>query len=871
MQSPIVFADKTLSLEKRQGDIEVGSIDGKKHKFTLKDNSLGYYKDSGYQLFSNTTLDKNSGYTLKNNTYPIRFDSLGFLSKTKVKDYPEGEDLYGYQGLKDESFTGPEILKLKRIRKNSPRKYIDYESEIYAKDFGAIYEDQYHNTASFDCSDYENVYINFHADTYNLDVSYYYRTYYSYYSGYNYYSRRNEEYIRIQWYDGSNWSTVKTVMYDNNGAYTVHIPDEKLSDNNMIRIYVEGDEGDYYTRNHRYYYYRSGSDDNDFVEIDFLGVFGDIEKTLPAADDIEEDMIFNSITVKDKISGLTYSDVQTWSEKNTGDILADWKTKKERNEGDTFANYLGKSKYTSDIDFQDYTLSLKLRLANVLGHNTKPDGKLYSDIDYASSTLYMGTYFANVLDTNTENLRKFDNDGIPLKTKLVARILSSRTLFPGITYGNIESIVTDKIPTSDVPGYGGDESEYNTTLHGRELFSKTLFIGKYFGRIFDVTTTKLIKPGTGEQGNQYSINLVGKMVEEATLPIKMFLFNINGEFNTFNFDDNAFEKINNSMIDEDVFVKYGLSNLEGVDFNKASADKIKIMYILAKDKKAPSLSMTALPDKQLVRPKDDIKLKNIKNIDSINLKSNNDTEIFNYSPGTIRGDERKSSAKFDCSEYSGINVEFYAKSWGMDTEDEIGHILWYTGSEWKVLESVYNKEGNYFVNVPDEWLSSENKIQIDIVNSPDHIIHSESNDYYDGLTVNNLKVTASKDISRIIVSTNKGSTWNYITDEGWKMLSNLDKETVYNKGMKISEFNRVSSENWNELVGDSETIRFAYLINKQSVTSNDSIDDLGIKIDLYGEWKKSTKENYDYSYNDGLLSVKLLSDGNYKINYQLIK
>jgi hypothetical protein len=121
-------------------------------------------------------------------------------------------------------------------------------------------------------------------------------------------------------------------------------------------------------------------------------------------------------------------------------------------------------------------------------------------------------------------------------------------------------------------------------------------------------------------------------------------------------------------------------------------------------------------------------------------------------------------------------------------------------------------------------------------------------------------------IIRIIVSVDSGATWK-VYNGGWQDIT-TDKYVVKDGGMNISTFNGLTSTDWNNLRGTSDTIRFGYYLEVDNSSDIAETDVLEMQADMKGTWKKCNPNDYDYEYAyNNKIVVKLLVDGSYKINY----
>jgi hypothetical protein len=171
------------------------------------------------------------------------------------------------------------------------------------------------------------------------------------------------------------------------------------------------------------------------------------------------------------------------------------------------------------------------------------------------------------------------------------------------------------------------------------------------------------------------------------------------------------------------------------------------------------------------------------------------------------------------------------------------------------------------------WSTKLNNTQLEInALSNDQLILSNDNiNLNDVNDINYFNLSIEKDYIndiRIIISIDNGSTWKYLNSDSWLNINPI-KQEVKEKGIKIEEFNNISKQQWGNLLQDSNGIRFGYYINQNSNNTNAKIGSLTLQGNLEGYWKhalKGTEYDYKYSFNNKI-TINIMSDGSYKINY----
>ncbi|WP_129596049.1 hypothetical protein [Anaerophilus nitritogenes] len=127
--------------------------------------------------------------------------------------------------------------------------------------------------------------------------------------------------------------------------------------------------------------------------------------------------------------------------------------------------------------------------------------------------------------------------------------------------------------------------------------------------------------------------------------------------------------------------------------------------------------------------------------------------------------------------------------------------------------------------------------------------------------------TFANGVLKIIASVDGGETWLSWNGSIFDVVDISKLDEVKEKGMDIKTFNNLTTQ-WNEIVKDK--IRFGYYLEIDDIKDVAQVEKLEIQFDFVGRWKKAVHgKDYDYEYANDNLKVSLLTDGSYKINYQL--
>lgn len=120
---------------------------------------------------------------------------------------------------------------------------------------------------------------------------------------------------------------------------------------------------------------------------------------------------------------------------------------------------------------------------------------------------------------------------------------------------------------------------------------------------------------------------------------------------------------------------------------------------------------------------------------------------------------------------------------------------------------------------------------------------------------------------KVIVSVDEGKNWSTYNSGVWEEVRN--KEDIVDYGMTPQQMKLIPSKSWNELRKYSNSIRFGYYIKYNSSDAYVRVESLNAQFDMTGTWKASIHgKDFEYEYPDNsTIKVKILKDGDYKINY----
>ena len=98
-------------------------------------------------------------------------------------------------------------------------------------------------------------------------------------------------------------------------------------------------------------------------------------------------------------------------------------------------------------------------------------------------------------------------------------------------------------------------------------------------------------------------------------------------------------------------------------------------------------------------------------------------------------------------------------------------------------------------------------------------------------------------------------------------MSQKDINNINKDGLSPEQINNFTAEEWNKLNADK--ILFVYSISLNSSNDEVYLDNISMNVNLKGIWRNTApNDEYEYRYMYGdTLNIKLLKDGDYKINY----
>lgn len=105
----------------------------------------------------------------------------------------------------------------------------------------------------------------------------------------------------------------------------------------------------------------------------------------------------------------------------------------------------------------------------------------------------------------------------------------------------------------------------------------------------------------------------------------------------------------------------------------------------------------------------------------------------------------------------------------------------------------------------------------------------------------------------------------YIYNNGWQQID-VNNDSF----MMPSQLNALTDTEWQALLGTDTTLGIAYSLEMNSITDTVEIDSLTLNVDMTGTWEKADYgTDYKYAYSNNSITIDILKNGDYKINYPI--
>lgn len=140
---------------------------------------------------------------------------------------------------------------------------------------------------------------------------------------------------------------------------------------------------------------------------------------------------------------------------------------------------------------------------------------------------------------------------------------------------------------------------------------------------------------------------------------------------------------------------------------------------------------------------------------------------------------------------------------------------------------------------------------------------------FNGMTVSYTQ--SGNAVIKMVISFDGGVTWrawNPATTS-WTTVDHTKASSIGALGMDLAIVNSLTPEQWKLGIGASTKFRVGFFFDYSEITDVGKIDLITINVNMRGSWKKAVHgTDYDYEYpNNTTLTVKLFTNGDFKINY----
>lgn len=136
-------------------------------------------------------------------------------------------------------------------------------------------------------------------------------------------------------------------------------------------------------------------------------------------------------------------------------------------------------------------------------------------------------------------------------------------------------------------------------------------------------------------------------------------------------------------------------------------------------------------------------------------------------------------------------------------------------------------------------------------------------------TIEFTNVVSGAGISKIAMSFDSGTTWQSWSGSAWIVIDVDDKEDFRSKGMDSTVINGLTDDELSIARNDSETIRFAYYLERPTYADVANNDSIKLLVSMLGYNILADTADYTYSYDPvtKTLSFTFGENGTYQINY----
>lgn len=222
--------------------------------------------------------------------------------------------------------------------------------------------------------------------------------------------------------------------------------------------------------------------------------------------------------------------------------------------------------------------------------------------------------------------------------------------------------------------------------------------------------------------------------------------------------------------------------------------------------------------------------------------------------------------------YGVVNSTFSLLSSSWSTEGDSSKIGFFTSTNRAVatvqnLTTINPFSILSYSDIPGPTTYSVKAVPYDKLFIPKALISIQSLDGIDIMTP--VYNSTGNAVIRFIITKDLITYYTYnFTTESWDVIDHTSLTTVKASGILASQLSTISRAKW-DLMTTGAGLAIGYLLAQESTTETNYIDSLAIQVDMKGSWDKAIHgTDYTYGYpQNNLLRVKLLTTGDYKINY----
>lgn len=125
-------------------------------------------------------------------------------------------------------------------------------------------------------------------------------------------------------------------------------------------------------------------------------------------------------------------------------------------------------------------------------------------------------------------------------------------------------------------------------------------------------------------------------------------------------------------------------------------------------------------------------------------------------------------------------------------------------------------------------------------------------------------------VVRVAVSVDSGFTWQAFNGSTFTDLNITDLSSFKTNGMLMTTLNAVTKAQWTAYRGDSNTLRFAYFIERATFKDNSGTDAIKLDANIAAHWLPAQTSDYTQTFDATAQKYvfKFITAGKYKVRYK---